>query len=111
LFSFDGIKPVTFTAICGTFHRLCDQLKLPILSGASRPRVHDLRHSFAVGTLLRWYREGIDPSTRLLHLSTFLGHADPASTAVYLTITPQLLAQAGWRFERFAGEKLREVFG
>jgi site-specific recombinase XerD len=111
LFSFDGIKPITQTAICGTFHRLCDQLKLPILPGASRPRVHDLRHSFAVGTLLRWYREGIDPSTRLLYLSTFLGHADPASTAVYLTITPELLAQASWRFERFAEEKLREVFG
>jgi len=61
--------------------------------------------------LLRWYREGIDPSTRLIHLSTFLGHVDPASTAVYLTITPELLAQASWRFERFAGEKLREVFG
>jgi site-specific recombinase XerD len=111
LFSFDGSKAISPTAICGTFHRLFDQLKLPIPPGASRPRVHDLRHSFAVGTLLRWYREGIDPSTRLLHLSTFLGHSDPASTAVYLTITPELLAQASWRFDRFAGEKLREVFG
>ncbi len=111
LFSFDGSKAISLTAIAGTFHRLFDQLKLPIPPGSSRPRVHDLRHSFAVGTLLRWYREGIDPSTRLLHLSTFLGHADPASTAVYLTITPELLAQASWRFERFAGEKLREVLG
>jgi integrase-like protein len=111
LFSFDGSKAIRLTAIAGTFHRLFDQLKLPIPPGSSRPRVHDLRHSFAVGTLLRWYREGIDPSTRLLHLSTFLGHADPASTAVYLTITPELLAQASWRFERFAGEKLREVLG
>jgi site-specific recombinase XerD len=111
LFSFDGSKSISPTAICGTFHRLFDQLQLPIPPGASRPRVHDLRHSFAVGTLLRWYREGIDPSSRLIHLSTFLGHADPASTAVYLTITPELLAQASWRFERYAGEKLREVFG
>ena len=67
-----------------------------------RPRVHDLRHSFAVGTLLRWYREGADPAARLLHLSTFLGHVDPASTAVYLTITADLLQAAGERFERFA---------
>ena len=111
LFSFDGRKSISPTAICGTFHRLFDGLKLPIPPGASRPRVHDLRHSFAVGTLLRWYREGIDPSKRLIHLSTFLGHSDPASTAVYLTITPELLAQASWRFERYAGEKLREVFG
>jgi integrase len=72
-------------------------------------RCRHKRHSFAVGTLVRWYREGVDPSTRLLHLSTFLGHADPASTAVYLTITPELLAQASRRFERFVGEKLREV--
>jgi site-specific recombinase XerD len=109
LFSFDGSKAISPTAICATFHRLLDQLELSLPPGASTPRVHDLRHSFAVGTLLRWYREGIDPSTRLVHLSTFLGHADPASTAVYLTITPELLAHASWRFERFAGEKLREV--
>ena len=53
-----------------------------------------LRHSFAVGCLLRWYREGVDPASRLYQLSTFMGHVDPASTAVYLTITPQLLAEA-----------------
>jgi site-specific recombinase XerD len=64
--------------------------------------VHDLRHSFAVGTLLRWYRDGADPTARLLHLSTFLGHVDPASTAVYLTITAELLQAAGERFGRFA---------
>lgn len=109
VFSFDGNKPISATSIGQTLHHLFDELGLRIPPGASRPRVHDLRHSFAVGTLLRWYREGIDPASRLLHLSTFLGHADPASTAVYLTITPELLAQASRRFERFAGEKLREV--
>jgi integrase len=109
VFSFDGRKAISLTAMGHTLHRLCAELELPIPPGGSRPRVHDLRHSFAVGTLLRWYREGIDPSTRLLHLSTFLGHADPASTAVYLTITPELLAQASRRFERFVGKKLREV--
>ena len=109
VFSFHGSKPISATAIGTTLHHLFAELGLQIPPGASRPRVHDLRHSFAVGTLLRWYREGLDPATRLLHLSTFLGHADPASTAVYLTITPELLAQASRRFERFAGEKLREV--
>ena len=106
VFSFHGSKPISATAIGTTLHHLFAELGLQIPPGASRPRVHDLRHSFAVGTLLRWYREGLDPATRLLHLSTFLGHADPASTAVYLTITPELLAQAS---RRFAGEKLREV--
>jgi hypothetical protein len=65
-------------------------------------RLRHNRHSFAVGTLLRWYRTGIDPQTRLLHLSTFLGHVDPASTAVYLTITPALLTEASARFARYA---------
>ena len=110
VFSFHGSEPISDTAIgTTTLHHLFAELGMQIPPGTSRPRVHDLRHSFAVGTLLRWYREGLDPATRLLHLSTFLGHADPASTAVYLTITPELLAQASRRFERFAGEKLREV--
>jgi hypothetical protein len=54
------------------------------------PHLHCLRHSFAVGTLLHWYPTGIDPSRRLIHLSTFMGHVCPSSTAVYLTITPEL---------------------
>jgi len=66
------------------------------------PRLHDLRHSFAVGTLLRWYRTGDNPAARLWHLSTFLGHVDLASTAVYLTITPELLDAANARFAQLA---------
>jgi hypothetical protein len=62
-----------------------------------------LRHSFAVGCLLRWYREGGDPQSRLHWLSTFMGHVDPESSAVYLTITADLLAEANRRFEAFAG--------
>ena len=77
-------------------------LDLPVLAGVSPPRLHDLRHSFAVGCLLRWYREGIAPSTRLCQLSTFMGHVDPVCTSVYLTMTPQLLAEASQRFETFA---------
>lgn len=84
------------------FRGLLPALGLTVPPGASPPRLHDLRHSFAVRTLLRWYRAGIDPSRRLLHLSTFLGHVQPESTAVYLTITSDLLAEAGCRFEVFA---------
>ena len=57
---------------------------------------------FAVGTLLRWYRKGVDPNQRLIHLATFLGHCDPSSTAVYLTVTEELLHQADERFHAFA---------
>src|ERR1035437_819297 len=60
-------------------------------------------HTFAVGCLLRWYREDGDPQSRLHQLSTFMGHVDPESTAVYLTITADLLAEANRRFEAFAG--------
>lgn len=73
------------------------------------PHLHCLRHSFAVGCMLRWYREGLDPATRLCQLATFMGHVDPASTAVYLTITPELLSQANRRFEAFAQPVLSEA--
>jgi integrase len=70
--------------------------------------LHDLRHSFAVGTLLRWYRGGTDPGAGLLKLATFLGHVDPNSTAVYLTITTALLQEANRRFEAFANPAVKE---
>jgi integrase len=102
LFSFDGRRPVNRGSATQTFHRLVVELAFPVPDGVAPPHLHCLRHSFAVGCLLRWYREDLDPATRLYQLSTFMGHVDPASTAVYLTITPQLLAEANRRFEAFA---------
>jgi integrase len=101
LFSFDGHTSVHPGTASHTFHELVTTLDLDVPDGVSPPFLHCLRHSFAVGCLLRWYREGVDPQTRLLQLSTFMGHVEPASTAVYLTITPQLLEQANQRFEAF----------
>ena len=102
LFTFDGLRPVHPGTASQVFHRLVATLDLPLPDGVSPPRLHDLRHSFAVGCLLRWYREGLDPSNRLHQLSTFMGHVAPSSTAVYLTITPELLSEANRRFEAFA---------
>jgi integrase len=102
LFTLRGGRPVHPGTISQTFHHLVPQLGLAVPDGTPGPRVHDLRHAFAVGTLLRWYRSGCDPSTRLLQLSTFLGHVSPVTTAVYLTITPALLDEAGTRFEQWA---------
>jgi integrase len=96
------------STISQTFHSLVPRLGLQVPPGTSPPRAHDLRHSFAVGTLLRWYRAGLDPGVRLLHLSTFLGHVDPGSTAVYLTITQELLHEANRRFEQFARPVVEE---
>jgi site-specific recombinase XerD len=101
-FSFTSGRSIHPGTISQTFHALVPRLGLTLSAGVAPPRVHDLRHSFAVGTLLRWYRQGSDPAARLLHLSTFLGHVDPASTAVYLTITVELLEAAGDRFGRYA---------
>lgn len=67
-----------------------------------RPRVVDLRHTFAVRRLLAWYADGIDVNTKILALSTYLGHASPASTYWYLTAVPELMAIASTRFEHFA---------
>jgi integrase len=102
LFSFDGWRSVYPHCASRAFHELVLTLDLPVPAGVSPPRLHSLRHSFAVGCLLRWYREGIDPAARLHQLSTFMGHVDPSSTQVYLTITPALLLEANQRFERFA---------
>jgi site-specific recombinase XerD len=102
MFTFTAGRPIHPGTISQTFHALVPRLGLTLPVGVASPRLHDLRHSFAVGTLLRWYRDGADPAARLLHLSTFLGHVDPASTAVYLTITADLLRAASTRFERFA---------
>jgi integrase/recombinase XerD len=68
-------------------------------SGNCRPRIHDLRHSFAVATLLDWYRRGEDVPALLPRLSTYLGHADPKHTFWYLSAAPELLALAGQRLD------------
>lgn len=109
LFSFRQGRPIHPYTITQTFHQLLPRLALRIPAGVAPPRVHDLRHAFAVGTLLRWYRQGLNPSSRLLHLSTFLGHVDPTSTAVYLTMTADLFREANHRFERFVAPTLAEA--
>ena len=105
----DGRQSIGSKSISRTFHKLLPELELRVPAGVASPRLHCLRHSFAVSTLLRWYRAGVDPGARLLHLSVFLGHVNPASTAVYLTITAELLKQANQRFERFAAPVLQEA--
>lgn len=102
LFSFTKRGAIHECTISLAFHSLVPRLGLHLPAGVAPPRLHDLRHAFAVGTLQRWYQEGVDPSSRLIHLSTFLGHTDPASTSVYLTITEELLRQADQRFRAFA---------
>jgi len=102
VFSFTRGRSVCPGAISQTFHHLLPALQMTIPLGVRPPCAHSLRHSFAVGALRRWYETGVDPGQRLLQLSTFLGHVSPSSTAVYLTITGELLQQANLRFAALA---------
>ncbi len=72
--------------------------------GRSRPRLHDLRHRFAVVTVLRWYRDGQDVELRLPVLSAFLGHLEIGNTYWYLSACPELLGEAKERLERRWGQ-------
>lgn len=81
-----------------TFSELLDSTGITAAAGR-RPRAHDLRHSFAVRTLLGWYRDGVDVQAMLPRLSTYLGHVEPASTYWYLSAAPELMALAAQRLE------------
>jgi len=83
-----------------TFAALARQAGLAGRAGNCRPRPHDLRHSFAVATLLDWCRDGGDVAARMPLLSAYLGHCDPRHTYWYLTGTPELLAEAARRLSR-----------
>jgi integrase len=82
-----------------TFRHLAAQAGLARRSPSCRPRPHDLRHSFAVNTLLDAYRTGGDVHTTVPLLSTYLGHVDPANTYWYLSAAPELLALAAQRLD------------
>ena len=85
--------------IYAPFRALLDQAGVNHPSPSKRARIHDLRHSFAVKTLLGWYRDGGDVAARVPLLSTYLGHVDPVATYWYLSAAPELLGLAAHRLE------------
>jgi integrase/recombinase XerD len=86
-----------------TWLDLVRQAGLRPRSPRCRPRIHDLRHRFAITTLLGWYQGGADVPARLPQLSTYLGHVDPGATYWYLRGAPELLALAAQRLEAHQG--------
>jgi integrase len=92
-----------YSNVQNTLHRLIGRAGLASRSALCRPRLHDLRHSFAVNTILDGYRDGGDPGARLALLSTYLGHVDPGKTYWYLSAAPELLKLASDRLERHLG--------
>jgi integrase/recombinase XerD len=98
----DG-TPLTNSAISAAFRRLRGIAGIKRDGGArNQPRLHDLRHTAAVHRVISWYRAGVDLNGLLPKLATYLGHKDLSGTQRYLTMTEELLAEAGRRFEAFA---------
>jgi len=87
-------------AVDAMFRRLADRLGLVGEKGKRRPRIHDLRHRFAMKTLMRWYDDGQDIERLLPVLSAYLGHVEVRNTYWYLSSFPELLAAAKDRLER-----------
>ena len=90
---------ISRSRVHAAFARLRDQTGLSTTFRARPPRLHDLRHTFVLRTLLNWYRAGIDVQAQLPLLSTYLGHVDPKSTYWYFQAAPELLALAAERLE------------
>jgi len=89
-------KRLLYAVVQQTFRRLVDAAGIGA-DAPSPPRLHDLRHTFAVRTLLGWYRAGEDVQAKMPALSTYLGHREPACTYWYLSAAPELLALAAAR--------------
>ena len=109
-------NPAVFVSVAGTrmaycnFHsawlKMVEAAGLVSRSPKCRPRPHDLRHTFAVRTLLDWYRNGDDVAAAMPTLSTFLGHTCPANTYWYLTASPELLSLVVQRLEHHTSSEV-----
>ena len=104
-------NPALFQSIVGTrllhsnvnftFAQLLEQAGITHRSASCRPRIHDLRHSYAVASVLGWYATGADVPAMMARLSTYLGHTDPKHTFWYLSGSPELMALAAQRLDAY----------
>ena len=99
-------KPYTHGRVGDLLCRVLRRAGLKPPRGRVGPRSHDLRHSMVGHRMREWYREGINPQSKLAYLSTFLGHKDLQSTLAYVHITPELLQMASDRFRKHAAPAL-----
>ena len=94
--------PVLGVSLRATFREITT--RIGIRTQEVQPRIHDLRHRFAVQTLIDWHRSGANIDERIATLSTYLGHISPADTYWYLSASPELMALAAERLDdRFGG--------
>jgi len=94
---------LSYANVQWTFQLLLHRAGLTRRSAACRPRIHDLRHRFAIQTMLDAYRHGEDAEARLAVLPTYLGHVNPKATYWYLSAAPELLQLAADRLQRYLG--------
>lgn len=102
-----GPRAYTGTGLSDGIHKLFDAAGVHDSEGR-RPRIHDMRHSFAIQALIRWYRAGADLQAQLPKLAMYMGHVSIVSTAHYLRLVPTVAALASARFEQAFGQLLRE---
>lgn len=95
-------QPLGERQVHRVFIELRDRLGWINRGAHAGPRIHDLRHSFAVRRVMLWHEHGIDIDQAMLALSTYLGHAKISNTYWYLTGVPELMTVAGNKFERYA---------
>jgi integrase len=104
-FLFEDGQPPSDCSIQYNFAKICQFIGLRDRQDFNKhgrgPRIHDLRHTFAVRTIIDWYRKGLDPDREMIKLSTYLGHTDPKHTYWYIEAVPELLQLASERAERF----------
>ena len=106
----DHGQPLPYSTVRNVFRRLCTSLRITG-DGRRRPRLHDLRHTFACRRVEEWYDRGAELEHAVSALSVYLGHVKVSDTYWYLTATPGLMARAAQRFESFAGQKAVEEAG
>lgn len=100
---------ITLSKLEKVFVRLRQHAEIQSPRGARwQPRLHDMRHTFAVHRMIAWYREGADVQACLPLLSTYLGHVNISGTQPYLTMTQELLTEASSRFDSYAAIGLKE---
>jgi integrase len=97
-------EPYRVNAVYLVFRKALFQLGIPHGGKSKGPRVHDLRHCFAVHTLLRWYEEGADLNAKLPILATYLGHQTLKGTQRYLHLTAELFPQITQRVNAAFGD-------
>jgi len=99
--------PVNYYGVLYVFIKL--SRKLGLRNAGKKPKIHGMRHSFAVRRMLKWYQEGADLDAKILTLSTYLGHVEIRDTYWYLSAVPELLNIVSERFEKFANHKRERI--